>query len=400
MIRDADMELASHALGEKQRSSVQLEIPSRDQWAWDREAKKYEELGLGRGVNVTDPHMWRNKTAFLVRDIHPKLSNIVKTEEGGIVEKYEKEVSTVSIEKRKIRLSLDDPGTQVSIGMDAQQMQSSSSSVKIAGTKIKTRTISFRVEFVDIPHYTSLLKAIQAKEKQNQGKDGKATEEYFEHHFCGWILERILDRPTTTIIDLIFEKEKSTDPSIRIMRFILNLQKILMAKNEEKPQVTTRLRAKIEEVEEDYKLKDLEARVQKELDAIAADCRGFVENLGITHYVSAIELGAMKYYASMVESKHTSIGGGATIGAGSETEGGLSALTEKLLFRSTKEEHLIGRIGKDHTVERGGLDEAVIGFQIQPIYNLVRVPGLQAALQQAVKEYILKKEDPSGKYCK
>ena len=386
MIRNIDMELASPVqtpTAAKQDGSVHL-----DKNQWDQGAKKYEELGLGRGVNVTDPHMWRNKTAFLVRDVHPELSNIVKTEEGGILEKYAKEVSTLSIQKRKIRLSLDDPGTQVKIGMDAQQTQSASSSVKVSGTKVKTRTISYRVEFEDVPKFTSLEKAIQAyKEKEHQGN--------FEHKFCCWVLERIHDRPNTTaLVDLIFEKEESGSPAVQIMRFILGLKMILDAKNEESGTRKTALQERLEKVEKELKITEMEVIVQGELDAISIDCEGILEYLGITHYVSAIELGALRYNASVVKSKHTALGGGATVGIGSVFDGGLSGLTEKMRFDSSKEEHSIGRIGEDGRVKRG--DEAVIGFQIQPIYNLVQVPGLQPALKKAVKEYILKKEDPSG----
>ena len=79
----------------------------------------YETLGLGRGVNVTDTHMWKNKSSFVVRKISD--TNIIKTEESGMFEKYEKVVSTISQEQQKIRLLLDDPSSQIKIGMDAQQ---------------------------------------------------------------------------------------------------------------------------------------------------------------------------------------------------------------------------------------------------------------------------------------
>ncbi len=78
----------------------------------------YKSLGLGRGINVTDTHMWRNKSAFIVREIN---GDIIKTEECGMFEKYEKIVSTISREQQKIRLSLNDPSSQIKIGMDAQQ---------------------------------------------------------------------------------------------------------------------------------------------------------------------------------------------------------------------------------------------------------------------------------------
>ncbi len=95
------------------------------------------ELGLGRGVNVTDTHMWKNKTSFIVRKCNK--DNIVKTKECGMYEKYEKKVLTISQEQQKIRLMLDDPSSQIKIGMDAQQTQTASSSMKSLELKSRQR---------------------------------------------------------------------------------------------------------------------------------------------------------------------------------------------------------------------------------------------------------------------
>ena len=114
----------------------------------------FKSLGLGRGINVTDLHMWRNKSAFIVREIN---GDIIETEECGMFEKYEKIVSTISREQQKIRLSLNDPSSQIKIGMDAEQTQSVTSNIRIAGTKVKTRTISFCTTLDDLPLYVQHL---------------------------------------------------------------------------------------------------------------------------------------------------------------------------------------------------------------------------------------------------
>ncbi len=318
------------------------------------EIDDYQTLGLGRGVNVTDAHMWRNKSSFVVRTISD--SNIIRTEESGMFEKYEKVVSTISREQRKIRLLLDDPSSQIKIGMDAQQTQSLTSSMRIAGTKIKTRTISFCTNFGDLPPYVQTDKPQYTTYRSNEEDD------CFERSFCLWILDRIRSRESTEDSD---KKANVSDMKTE------------------------------QAVKEIFEHLSSPCNTEKRKE-ISNDCEVFVRDLGITHYVNSIELGAMKYNAATISSKQRKLGGGAEVGAGKYAEGGLSGFTEKLWFQSQKEERSIGKINDDGTVTRSKENEAVIGFQIQPIYSLAPIPYLQPALQNAVKEYIQLKSDPTG----
>ncbi len=296
--------------------------------------------------------MWKNKTSFVVRKCDDK--NIMKTRECGIYEKYEKEVSTVSQEQQKIRLMLDDPSSKIKIGMDAQQTQSVSSSMLIRGTKVKTQTISFRTSFEDLPPYME-SNALEKKPFYEPNDD----EDSFEHKFCAWILHRIESREQSTpYSDTVKMKGGSSTSDL--------VEKIF-----------------------DYYLGSSESDRNK----IATDCTVFVRDLGITHYVSSIEMGAISYQTASVSSKQKKIGAGAEVEVGSYASGGLSGFTERLWFQSHKEERMIGKITNKKVAEE---DEAVIGFQIQPIYSLAPVPYLQPALSKAVKEYIQRKADPTG----
>ena len=306
----------------------------------------YKSLRLGRGINVTDLHMWRNKSAFIVREIN---GDIIETEECGMFEKYEKIVSTISREQQKIRLSLNDPSSQIKIGMDAEQTQSVTSNIRIAGTKVKTRTISFCTTLDDLPPYVQHLDKPQHIYKPNQEKNS------FERTFCSWILNQIRNDKNDDRKESEVESELPTAKAI---------QEIFdYAANEEK---------------------------RKKIHTF---CEAFVRDLGITHYVNSIELGAMKYNAATISSREEKLGGGAEVGAGKYAQGGLSRFTEKLKFQSHKEETSIGKIVEGVVVKE---NEAVIGFQIQPIYSLTPIPYLQPALTRAVKEYIQRKEDPIG----
>ena len=330
----------------------------------------YESLGLGRGVNVTDTHMWKNKSSFVVRKISD--TNIIKTEESGMFEKYEKVVSTISQEQQKIRLLLDDPSSQIKIGMDAQQTQSVTSRMRIAGTKIKTRTISFCTTFSDLPPYVQTDKP--------QCKHNEETN-FFELKFCLWILDRIRSREST--------KVSVEEADMEIAKASVKEADMEIAKASVKE--AAEIAKAVKEIFEHYDKCSIEQRKE-----ISNDCEVFVRDLGITHYVSSIELGAMKYSAATISSRERKLGGGAAVGAGKYVEAGLSGFTEKLWFQSHKEERSIGKINDDGTVTRSKENEAVIGFQIKPIYNLTPIPYLQPALQKAVKEYIQRKADPTG----
>ena len=340
------------------------------------ETQRYHDLGLGRGVNVTDPHMWRNKSHFLVRKVINEKShvNIIGTEESGMKEKYEKEVSTVATQQVKIRLSLDEPSSQVKIGMDAQHSQSTSTTKRISGTKIKTRTISFRADCNDLPAFTfvynqsskglpppqssglSLHSSQYIGPPSPQSSDRGESTNDFEKTLYSWIFKRIHGR-----------QGKKRPPGETLDQYLCELQS-----DPESPEL------------------------KEELKEIMKDCKLFVKNLGITHYVSSIELGALEYNVYTGRSRQMRLGAGAEVGAGQMAEGGISGLTEKWSFQTSRHQHEIGKI-VNGTVKRNTTNEAVIGFQIQPIHNLVGLQDIQVALQRAVQKYIEFKADKSGK---
>ena len=230
------------------------------------ETQRYHDLGLGRGVNVPDPHMWKNKSHFLIRKvIHEEgHTNIIGTEESGTKEKYEKEVSTAATQQVKIRLALDEPSSQVKIGMDSQCSRSTTFTKRISGTKVKTRTISFRVDCNDLPAFTSThnsssnkLPSPQTGEPHlPQSIDSDEPFNDFEKSLYSWILKRIHGRQ----------------------------------ENEELPKKTL---AQYLQSHPD----------SSELNEIMKDCKLFVKNLGITHYISSIELGALEYNVSTSNSR-------------------------------------------------------------------------------------------------
>ena len=68
---------------------------------------RFMELGLGRGVDVTDPTPWRHKAIYQVRTVTGK--NTVETEEGGGERRFRREVRSASETHGKINAFVNDP---------------------------------------------------------------------------------------------------------------------------------------------------------------------------------------------------------------------------------------------------------------------------------------------------
>ena len=154
------------------------------------------------------------------------------------------------------------------------------------------------------------------------------------------------------------------------------------------------------------RLKELEAESTKKKPTACSywqhqmleDCKTLVEYLDITHYVSAIKLGACSFHKVTTETEQKAIGAGTTVAAASLAKGGLSGRFSKEISSRLEEEQKIGRMEGEKVVS-----EAVIGFEIQPLFKLMRIQFIQMLLRKAVMDYIRDKEDASSKfhnYCK
>ena len=111
-----------------------------------------------------------------------------------------------------------------------------------------------------------------------------------------------------------------------------------------------------------------EMRKEKKVNDVLSDCVAFLNYLGITHYISAIKLGACEYHIVTSKFEEKRLGSSASMVVGSLAKGGFSGLLEKKFSFKREEEQKIGRIENERVTS-----EAVIGFEIQPIYKLVRI---------------------------
>ena len=387
------------------------------------EVQYYHQLGLGRGVNVTHPDMWKTKTPFLVRKASPDLTNIIGTQECGVLESYETEVSTFSMHKQKLRLSLQNPTAPVKLGIDEQYSRSSTSTKLIKGEKIEKRTISFESQFDEVPLYDSIEQAEIDVPECFLEKDCDYS---FEENLASWLLKRIDDREKKAK-EKSKEKAKEAEGTDNTPESNPNP----VEEHEEQPKdddgtektapnSVEKLAAKLKELNCEYvkQLKKAE-KVSKEhagsapvgsapaesapaesapenetnwQEKLLEDCKTLIKYLDITHYVSAIKLGACYYSIVTTRTEQKTLGVGANVAAKSLVEGGVSGEYDKRTFHKSQKQQKIGRIENENVT-----DEAVIGFEIQPLYKLVRIQFLQMLLRRAVMDYVHSKEDASSK---
>ena len=324
------------------------------------EIYRFIDLGLGRGLDGTDPTPWLNKGSFQVRNV--TFENILGTEEGGALRSYEREISSVHTQQTKIKSSLLVPESPLTIGADAELSRSVSTTRRAVGRKVINRTISFRDNFYDLPVNNTIFgidpsvqNQFTFEERQNQFT--------FEERLAQWILDHL-----------------QHDESHPKLESHISLEAI---SGSEKP---------LEELAH-----ILKHGSRADFKLIAKYCDAFVNNFRITHYVNAIELGAAEYRILTEEEYQTALGVAGSFGIDK-----LASVVTRQDFSIKKKKHAsdlkqIGRIGENGTVDRGSYGEAVVGVKIKPITTLVKMKFLNVALEKALLKFVDSQSDNSGK---
>lgn len=328
-------------------------------------AQKYQDLGLGRGIDATSTRPWLNRTSFQVRPVN--FDDLIGTDEGGSLETYESTVLSSQSLHMKMQGQLAVPVTngpppvspKVQIGVDCEAERTISTERRVLGRRVINRTISFREEFQDLPFLYRFAYPVE--------KTGQLT---FEDELSNWILERL---------DHCHEKGgcKRPCPSDQ------NVTK------GSRSQVLGAWLAKMDH------LSCMSLQI-----CIQGLCLQFVKFLHVTHYVSAIKLGAIEY-GVMTESVYLhKINSSGTIGleklVNTSVAVSKSSLKSKKMDKSRKV-GIIENLGGAAYVQRSSQKEAVINVEIKPIYQLVRHPFLGTLLQTAIQQYMEDQKDPRSK---
>ena len=144
-------------------SSVTNESPKKKKLEPEQQ---YTLWGLGRGVDITKPTPWLEKTSFQVRKV--RSADLFETDEGRLLKAYSDVVSNSTTIHSQVRSGVKAPDIPLSIGVDAEYSHTECSSKHVVGLKVKNRTISFRVDFDDVPE--SWVSTVEAAREQLKKK--------------------------------------------------------------------------------------------------------------------------------------------------------------------------------------------------------------------------------------
>ena len=328
------------------------------------EIYRYVDLGLGRGLDGTDPTPWLNKSSFQVRRI--TYENILGTEEGGAVQSYEREISSVQTQQTKIKTSILVPKSPLTIGTDAELSRSVHASRRAIGRKVINRTISFRDNFDDLPFGDAALPVVQ----DDGSRDGNYQNLWtFEQRLAQWIMDKLRHEWSEATGALDDGETKPTLESSDVVKCPLKDLLHVIERND-----------------------------REDLRLIKEACKEFVNHFRITHYVSAIELGAAEYRVFTEDEYQTAISVAGSFGIDKLAS---TVTRQEFSFkrkRKASDLKKIGIIGKDDRVIRGSYGEAVVNVSINSIATLVRTKYLHDQMDKALVKFVELQSDRSGKH--
>lgn len=326
------------------------------------------DLGLGRGVDATDPRPWLNKSSFQVRPV--STATVIGTEEGGTLQSYEQEIYSTQTIQANLRAGAQFQ-TRVNLAMEAEFYRSVNSTRWALGKKVANRTVSFKEDFEDVPNLhldsdsadgpsreiATIPIAMQSFEEAAascgvQPGDHRQHEKSllsFQERLCRWLLDWTKHR-----------QKFEAPPRSRCVDPVAELANIMQ---------TTQGKGEIVEA-----------------------CKDFIGHFHITHYVNEIELGAAEYRMFTETEYQHQVGTTHTLNI---EQAASSALKQSVSITRSSRAASVKRIGRinDGVVERGTLDEAVVGVGLQPISRLVKQRDLHEAMTVAVCCYM----DEDGK---
>ena len=360
--------------------------------------KDYALWGLGRGIDVTKPTPWLEKTSFQVRKV--KFEDIIETDDGGLLKEYSDEIRCRTDLNCEVKSGVKAANTPLTIGVAAEYTRSSLTTKYVVGTRVKNRTISFRADFTDLPQ--SRPKDLEAAKEEMRERKDVYTKSQSKINEAAKVNE---DRAAGTETVTSKEREEISTFEERLYSWLLDCLKH-RGSGEPVECLDIYIHGKcVADGDKCTCVADSEKKdgckkcvAKRELEKIEKDIDHFVHHFGVTHYVSAIELGGLEYQELTGKEYQEHAGVSSNASVTSPVHGGVEASAKMSRIKRTerfkKDRKKVGRINsEDEKVAKE--NEAVIGCQIQPITNLVRNPYLRQALSKYTDKYT--KEQYKGK---
>ena len=403
----------------------------------------YAHWGLGRGVDITKDRPWVEKSSFQVRRLDADSADIIETKEGGLLKSYSEEIRSRTTVNTEVQAGIKPANTPLSVRMDVEYTRSTLSAKYVSGKKIKTRTVSFGVNFEDVP--PSLAKTI-AEAKADAVPREKCASKYATlergracksrddlpsddvSQYLNGDSDDADNGPVASPLDHAFSMPNlasgaltpipapplahSVTPTPCNHRGDYGASHGVKRKTctpPEAPSFEERLcwwllhclqrqtydshRYSVCTLQELIHLAHGDARGEELFDEIQRFLDYFVQEFKITHYVSAIELGALEYreltWREFVHQAKVSSNTSVTAAVYGGAEASAKQKFTKTVKSHNYEMKKIGTMKEDKVRE-----EAVIGCSLYPVTNLIKMPYLQQALRKSIDKYV--KEASAG----
>lgn len=313
----------------------------------------FEDLGLGRGVDATNPTPWLNKKAFQVRQV--TFDNIIGTEEGNLYQGFVNEVE--STEHFQTNLSASVPVSQlVGIGIDSELSRSYSVSQKSVGRKIITRTISFRADFDEIGK----------KIEGTTNGQSKPLEKTFEVCLKDWIKRQEEEETEKNKLEGATETKPKLTEYDHCYNFISTFSITHYVHSLELGASHYRV------VSQEEYATQLSSKAKLGVGQMADFAIGNEKSFRSSKYKSqTTKVGRMQLVKDYDAKQSGSSKGSDDTNEGDDSKGSKGVIEE---------------------VKRGTVEEAVVGVKLQPISALVKDVGLRIELQKALQQYIRNKQ--------
>ena len=301
------------------------------------EIQRFVDLGLGRGIDPTDPRPWANKSSFQVRLPNAaNLSEIIGIDEGGLLQSYESRICSSDDAQAQVKAGLSASHTPVSLEVQREMSRSSNSSRKVKTTTVINRTISFRMDSISVPE-------LSTKETPQEPQPPPS----FEEILSRWIWEQICHRNSNKKLQKLAQKS-----AVSLVH--------------------------------DY----LQNPSKEEFTMIVEVCSDFINSFGITHYVSSITLGASEHVVESASKCTRILKQGANVSVPQIASVEQTASLKLVRSKSTPRTLYLGKI-VDEKVERGSSNEVVINAKILPIHSLIyNNSHIYDAMYNAIAGYI------------
>ena len=348
--------------------------------------QRFTDLGLGRGIDATRNQPWIEKPSFQVRPL--RFAHLIGTEEGGSVEAYESDISSVQTLQLSMKQAVTAPtSVPVKIGLDGESSRSVSSSRRVVGRRVLNRTISFKEEFDAVPRrgefaggpITPRETEVPDGEEQKQ-VEVETVESTFEEKLTHWLIDRLSHETNP--------KSRRVD---QLLREDLGLAWADIKKGESPIDVFDKW---FDTVPKDHET------LQAVLEWMYELCLGFINHVSTTHYVSSIKLGALEYSVMSEEEYLRTVSQAGTFGLDNIVSFVFKAAVSSKKSNKFSELKRVGKIKNpdsgDYYVPRGTYAEAVIGCEVKSIHNLIHHTQLRRVLRVAISKYIDRQRDSSG----